>query len=204
MGHYTDASGLFYNYQREYDPAVGRYSQSDPIGLGGGISTFTYASAAPVTRKDELGLRSAGILSGSETGGIPGVNGNNPFGHVAIATTSGIYSFGTSHPYGSSAAEYIQSQAASRNVEVVTFDTTKQQEAGIEEVMRSHNKSNYNLRTRNCATAVADSLLPTKLINDRSPLPGRVFQEMMLIEGAKYHFIPKGGEVPPALLESLK
>ncbi|MCF3506786.1 RHS repeat-associated core domain-containing protein, partial [Stenotrophomonas maltophilia] len=28
----TDASGLFYNYQREYDPAVGRYSQSDPIG----------------------------------------------------------------------------------------------------------------------------------------------------------------------------
>ena len=32
----TDASGLFYNYQREYDPAVGRYSQSDPLGLNGG------------------------------------------------------------------------------------------------------------------------------------------------------------------------
>lgn len=33
---------------------------------------------------------------------------------------------------------------------------------------------------------------------------GRVFQEMMMIEGAQYHFIPKGGEVPPALLEALK
>jgi RHS repeat-associated protein len=32
----TNASGLFYNYQREYEPAVGRYSQSDPIGLEGG------------------------------------------------------------------------------------------------------------------------------------------------------------------------
>jgi len=33
----TNASGLFYNYQREYEPAVGRYSQSDPIGLEGGL-----------------------------------------------------------------------------------------------------------------------------------------------------------------------
>lgn len=55
----TDASGLFYNYQREYEPAVGRYSQSDPIGLAGGISTFAYALARPVSDLDALGLQSA-------------------------------------------------------------------------------------------------------------------------------------------------
>lgn len=52
----TDASGLFYNYQREYDPAVGRYSQSDPIGLDGGISTYSYVSSNSLGSSDPLGL----------------------------------------------------------------------------------------------------------------------------------------------------
>ncbi|WP_336340934.1 RHS repeat-associated core domain-containing protein [Stenotrophomonas muris] len=55
----TAASGLFYNYQREYDPAVGRYSQSDPIGLMGGISTYGYSAARPTDRIDELGLKAS-------------------------------------------------------------------------------------------------------------------------------------------------
>jgi RHS repeat-associated protein len=199
----TDASGMFYNYQRDYDPAVGRYSQSDPIGLHGGLATYLYVLGAPVGGSDPFGLRGAGILSGSEAGGIPGVNGINPFGHIAIATASGVYSFGTAHPYGSSTAEYIQSQVANRNVEVVTFDTTPQQEAMIEQIMKSHGKANYDLKSRNCATAVADSLLSTNMIDDRSPLPGRMFQEMMLIKGAQYYFIPKGGAIPEALLNSV-
>ncbi|MDN8654501.1 RHS repeat-associated core domain-containing protein [Stenotrophomonas indicatrix] len=52
----TDASGLFYNYQREYEPATGRYSQNDPIGLQGGISTYGYANSRPADRADPLGL----------------------------------------------------------------------------------------------------------------------------------------------------
>ena len=56
----TDASGLFYNYQREYDPAVGRYSQSDPIGLEGGISTFSYVGSRPTFSIDPQGLQVIG------------------------------------------------------------------------------------------------------------------------------------------------
>ncbi|BCX44251.1 RHS repeat-associated core domain-containing protein [Stenotrophomonas pavanii] len=53
----TDASGLFYNYQREYDPAVGRYSQSDPIGLEGGVITYAYVGSMPIALNDPHGLQ---------------------------------------------------------------------------------------------------------------------------------------------------
>lgn len=56
----ADASGLYYNYQREYDPAVGRCSQSDPIGLDGRISTFSYVGSRPTLSIDPQGLQAVG------------------------------------------------------------------------------------------------------------------------------------------------
>jgi RHS repeat-associated protein len=48
--------GLHYNYSRDYDPATGRYNESDPIGLRGGMNTYAYAIGDPIRVSDPSGL----------------------------------------------------------------------------------------------------------------------------------------------------
>jgi len=56
-GQYADAeTGLHYNLARDYQPIIGRYIQSDPIGLWGGLNTYSYATSNPCRRFDPLGL----------------------------------------------------------------------------------------------------------------------------------------------------
>ncbi|WP_411828650.1 RHS repeat-associated core domain-containing protein [Metapseudomonas otitidis] len=56
-GQVADAhSGLYYNYFRDYDPQTGRYVESDPIGLDGGLNTYGYVEGNPLSYFDTFGL----------------------------------------------------------------------------------------------------------------------------------------------------
>jgi RHS repeat-associated protein len=56
-GQYTDGFGrTYYNYLRDYDAWIGRYTESDPIGLAGGVSTYGYVEGNPLNAIDPLGL----------------------------------------------------------------------------------------------------------------------------------------------------
>jgi RHS repeat-associated protein len=80
-GQQADAgSGLFYNYFRDYDPSLGRYMQSDPIGLRGGINTYAYVGGNPVSWIDPQGTITSAGLGPCRTchGGSPTIGHNNP------------------------------------------------------------------------------------------------------------------------------
>ncbi len=56
-GQYADAeTGTYYNYFRDYEAATGRYAQSDPIGLDGGLNLYAYVDGEPLLYVDEDGL----------------------------------------------------------------------------------------------------------------------------------------------------
>ncbi len=116
-GQYYDAeTGLHYNYFRDYDPGVGRYVESDPIGLSGGINTYAYGAGNPVGVSDSFGLDTymcvkplhafsfLGPDSTARTGpDIPG----NPLFHqyLCVVTANGITQCGgqdtkTGLPFG--------------------------------------------------------------------------------------------------------
>jgi RHS repeat-associated protein len=48
--------GLYHDKARAYSPTIGRFMQTDPVGMAGGVNLYSYVRNSPISARDPLGL----------------------------------------------------------------------------------------------------------------------------------------------------
>lgn len=94
-GQYFDSeTELNYNYFRTYDPNTGRYVESDPIGILGGLSTYGYSYQNPIRYFDPTGEIVPAVLVAIALRGAIGRGAIGAVGGTAFSAGIQIFSNG--------------------------------------------------------------------------------------------------------------
>lgn len=114
---FDSATGMLQNWHRDMDPATGRYSQSDPVGMLGGVSTYNYALANPLSWLDRDGLQ-AERTPAMPSSPTPGSTPVRPFPAGPAANDA---LFGPKHSWGSAARTVVGACASPTVLAIVVL-----------------------------------------------------------------------------------
>ena len=182
-------TSLYYYRARYYDPSTGRFLNEDPLGYGGGINFYRYASDNPVSLKDPFGLTVT--VNYWPSSGIPGTSNFN-YGHVSMSVDgpdgqayiswmpAEVGPTGTvpNDLLNATIAVGLAQDSAGEGRAPLQVAINGLDEKAILDWWKKYKKDpRFNLVGRNCATTVRDALTSggAQLPFDNWPFPRNIY-----------------------------
>ncbi|KRE97657.1 hypothetical protein ASG87_15520 [Frateuria sp. Soil773] len=161
-GQYQDVeTGLWINGYRTYDESIGRYLESDPIGLGGGLNTYGYAQANPISSVDPRGMDVAVVIDnntvpmlGKFGGHVAVLVGNDRTGWDYYSKDGFVNGTQQDSHYTYASLDDFLSDQGDVYITGEVFETTSQNDADMRAWANTHITDDFSGTFNNCADFV--------------------------------------------------